>query len=937
MPDGFKIADAYVEIHARGEDRVGRQVRDTVRNDRSFEAAGADAGARFSRGFNDGVNRGGVATHMRNLGTAAGRHFRDGLFGAIGNIGQALTSTIKWTVIGGAIAGLGAHAASAAVPVIALAGELTKLGGLMAAVPGVALTGAAAFGVWKLAAGGLSEAMSATLSGNLEAQAAAMSKLTERGRALISEFDGALAMLNQFKRFAQDPFVEPLIGQIERWITSARVLGPAISSLAAEMGLLIRQALDFATSDHALAQFNVVLGDTSRLFGAIRTAFQPLLTGFTDLGVVGSNWLASMSGGLSNVLTTWGQWMSEVARSGQALQWINNAVEVLGQVWRLAGDLVGIFRGLFQAMETAGGGALGILGQLTRQLNLFFASAEGQDILVTIFRALMDIGSAFMPVIRALASAIATLAPTVADLAEALGPLLADAINAVAPALRELGPGILAVFNNLRQAVQALSPALPVLARAFSGVMAAAAPLLPTIANLAVQVINTLAPALPPLTAALVSVLQALSPLGVAIAQVARVVADQLTRAIEAVAPYLPDLARALGELLIALTPLIPPITQLVIALTPLIPVITDMISLLAQLATAVMPALTTAINLNATATQILVNVISAAWAFIRDYIVLAIEQIRNAVNWFFDLPANWDAIWSAIRTYVSSAWDNIRSTVSSVIDDIRARIENALSVIRSIWDVTWSNIRTYVSSTWDNIRSTVSSVIDNIRSTISNALNAIRSAWSSAWDSARNTVVETWNRIRSAVIDGVNNVLAIARALPGQIVSSLGNLGGLLWNSGRSIIQGLIDGLWSKFGDLWNTAVDILNRIRSLFPFSPAKVGPFSGRGWVEYSGRSVAEGFARGMTSGMHEVNTAAAGIINAAAAPVGVTPASITPAAVAAAAPAPAPVRSIHIGQLSLNMQAVVDLRNPSGAARQFLLDVRDALRQLEMEYA
>src|SRR5690606_26210377 len=496
-------------------------------------------------------------------------------------------------------------------------------GGLMAAVPGVALTGAAAFGVWKLAAGGLSEPMSATLSGNLEAQAAAMSKLTERGQALISEFDGSLAMLNQFKRFAQDPFVEPLIGQIERWITSARVLGPAISSLAAAMGLLIRQALDFATSDHALAQFNVVLGDTSRLFGAIRTAFQPLLTGFTDLGVVGSNWLASMSGGLSNVLTTWGQWMSEVARSGQALQWINNAVEVLGQVWRLAGDLVGIFRGLFQAMETAGGGALGILGQLTRQLNLFFASAEGQDILVTIFRALMDIGSAFMPVIRALASAIATLAPTVADLAEALGPLLADAINAVAPALRELGPGILAVFNNLRQAVQALSPelpvlarafsgvmaaaapllptianlavqvintlapalrelgpgilavfnnlrqavqalspALPVLARAFSGVMAAAAPLLPTIANLAVQVINTLAPALPPLTAALVSVLQALSPLGVAIAQVARVVADQLTRAIEAVAPYLPDLARALGELLIALTPLIPPITQ---------------------------------------------------------------------------------------------------------------------------------------------------------------------------------------------------------------------------------------------------------------------------------------------------------------------------------------------------------------------------------------
>jgi hypothetical protein len=36
---------------------------------------------------------------------------------------------------------------------------------------------------------------------------------------------------------------------------------------------------------------------------------------------------------------------------------------------------------------------------------------------------------------------------------------------------------------------------------------------------------------------------------------------------------------------------------------------------------------------------------------------------------------------------------------------------------------------------------------------------------------------------------------------------------------------------------------------IRNLFPFSPAKEGPFSGRGWTTYSGQAIAEGLAAGM----------------------------------------------------------------------------------------
>src|SRR5690606_29603680 len=122
---------------------------------------------------------------------------------------------------------------------------------------------------------------------------------------------------------------------------------------------------------------------------------------------------------------------------------------------------------------------------------------------------------------------------------------------------------------------------------------------------------------------------------------------------------------------------------------------------------------------------------------------------------------------------------------------------------------------------------------------------------------------------------------------LPGRIMGAMGNLGSLLWDSGRALMSGFINGLYSMLQDAYNAAADILNRIRSLFPFSPAKEGPFSGRGWVEHSGQSIAEGFARGMTSGRGVVATAAADIVGAAALPGVVPAAGRTPVPAAAVA--------------------------------------------------
>lgn len=582
---------------------------------RVFDKVGDNAERLGRRIDNAGRSTGGFSANLDGLGRAAA-----GLGGHLAHAGgqltslaaSAVTAAAKAAVIAGALSTLAAGAASAAGYTLSLAAALAPLSGLLTGLPGLALTGAAAFGVWKLATGGLGEAMGAALSGNVEALAAALGKLTDTGRAFITEFSQLIPQLNAFKGFAQDPFLEPLIGQMGRWLASARDLGPAIGALAGEFGQTVRTVLDFATSAQSIGSFNSILGGTRDLVAAVRAGLEPLLRGFVDLGVVGNQWLASFAPGLRDVLTTFGQWMSRVAASGQAWSWLDGAVVVLKQLGALFKDVWDILVGLLAAAKTGGGQALGVLGQLVDMFARWVNSAQGQEVLVTVFRALNDVGKALLPIITALGDAVAVIAPQVARLATAMGPVLAQAIAALGPAVAALAPGIIAVIKGIGDAVAAVAPALVPLGQAIStafsllrpllaGLGTAIAALLPGVRDFLTAFatgVAQLAPTLAPLGAALGGILSALSPLLTVIGQVAAVIVQSLAAGIQSVLPSLQLLVSNLGQTLLTLAPIVPLliefaatlINSLVPALAPLLPQIATLVTALVG---GLVPALT--------------------------------------------------------------------------------------------------------------------------------------------------------------------------------------------------------------------------------------------------------------------------------------------------------------------------------------------------------
>jgi hypothetical protein len=145
----------------------------------------------------------------------------------------------------------------------------------------------------------------------------------------------------------------------------------------------------------------------------------------------------------------------------------------------------------------------------------------------------------------------------------------------------------------------------------------------------------------------------------------------------------------------------------------------------------------------------------------------------------------------------------------------------------------------------WSAIQAVVGGVLNIFQGLISFISGVFTGNWAAAW----NGIKEIFSGFGRAIGGAVNYVMSLIRGIPGLITGIFGGAGSWLVNAGRSIIEGFWHGIESMIGWVKSQVSGFLSSIRNLWPFSPAKEGPFSGRGWVLYSGMSIGAAFGEGI----------------------------------------------------------------------------------------
>lgn len=89
--------------------------------------------------------------------------------------------------------------------------------------------------------------------------------------------------------------------------------------------------------------------------------------------------------------------------------------------------------------------------------------------------------------------------------------------------------------------------------------------------------------------------------------------------------------------------------------------------------------------------------------------------------------------------------------------------------------------------------------------------------------------------------------ILGYVRDIPGQIKGLFSGAGSWLVASGAALLNGFKQGILGALDGVKNAVSGALKKIRDFFPFSPAKVGPFSGSGYTSVSGEHLMRDFGK------------------------------------------------------------------------------------------
>lgn len=89
--------------------------------------------------------------------------------------------------------------------------------------------------------------------------------------------------------------------------------------------------------------------------------------------------------------------------------------------------------------------------------------------------------------------------------------------------------------------------------------------------------------------------------------------------------------------------------------------------------------------------------------------------------------------------------------------------------------------------------------------------------------------------------------ILGFVRNIPSQIIGLFSDAGSWLINSGAALMNGFKQGILGAVESVKSAVKGALQKVRDFFPFSPAKVGPFSGSGYTSVSGEHLMRDFGK------------------------------------------------------------------------------------------
>lgn len=219
--------------------------------------------------------------------------------------------------------------------------------------------------------------------------------------------------------------------------------------------------------------------------------------------------------------------------------------------------------------------------------------------------------------------------------------------------------------------------------------------------------------------------------------------------------------------------------------------------------------------------------------------------------------------------TLLQAAMTMFLAIVQAIIDSGPQIMDALMVVLQSLVQVCINNMPAMASAAHDLIWMLLQAIVDygpailqQLLLLLASLIVAIGMAVGQFFDQGVAVIQGLWD----GAMEAFQSVADWFGSIGDMILGAVGDLGSLLVGSGEALLNGLKDGVMNALGGVTDSISQALEGIRALFPFSPAKKGPFSGHGYTTYSGRALMDDFGGAIVATAPKVAARAASAMSA-----------------------------------------------------------------------
>ena len=575
------------------------------------------------------------------------------------------------------------------------------------------------------------------------------------------------------------------------------------------------------------------------------------------------------------------------AAGGGGLQGLAAAFDAINKAVNgplMQGALTTVFEGAFAGMKNLTPGLSSLAGAFEQLAPTISRSMEKAG---AVFSILLDgiaqalrnpaIADGVNKMFDGLVKAAIELAPAFSAAAPAMGALLGaigEILPIIAPLVTQIVQGLTPAFADFKQS---LAPVVEVLAKGLSEALKV---ILPVVAD----VVKALAEFMrnnPQLAATILAVVGALAPLAPIIGTVVSIIGT-IVSVIGAIIPVISTVVTWFGTvsatcavLGVSFTSILAPIVGLVAGIGLLVaafvtalassePFRNSLAQIFQGLVTMVQPIVEAVIPVLVQIGQAFIGMVTTVIGALVPLVTTIVEIAAQIISFLAPIVAflvqTFSPAFEFIGKTVSDIFGFIGKVISDAINIITGILNVFLSALRGDWEGAWNGLLNVLKGILDFIVNTITGAFDVVMHVFENLAKMLVDIWNNLWGGIGDFVVGAWNGITKTISDGVGSAVEFVKSMPGKIKDALGNLGGMLMDSGKALIGGFIDGIKNAASGAKDAVKGVLDGIANFFPHSPAKVGPFSGRGYTTYSGKALIGDFAGAIRAGRDQVAEAA-----------------------------------------------------------------------------